>query len=163
MSIVCEHCNQARATVHITDTVPEKRERHLCEDCAQKEGVIIKQQHQTTNEILQQFIKHKTGLGGADDVTCPKCGLTFREFQLKGQLGCPHDYSAFQALLMPLIERAHEGATHHVGKIPATADETVRKQTGLLRLRRELQEAIEQEDYELAARVRDSIQTMESE
>ena len=162
MSLPCQRCHEAKATVHITDTVPEKRERHLCEECAEKEGVIIKQHHQTTNEILQQFIKHKTGLGVGDDLACPKCGLTFREFQLKGQLGCPHDYQAFKTLLTPLIGRAHEGATHHVGKFPATADATVRRQTGLLQLRRELQEAIEQENYELAARVRDRIQALES-
>jgi len=39
--VVCQRCHQAKATVHITDTAPEKRERHLCEDCAEKEGVII--------------------------------------------------------------------------------------------------------------------------
>ena len=61
-----------------------------------------------------------------------------------------------------MIERAHEGATHHVGKVPATADVTVRRQTGLLRLRKELQEAVESEDYEVAARVRDEIQNLES-
>lgn len=162
MSVVCQRCNQARATVHITDTVPTKRERHLCEECAEKEGVIIKQEHHTTNEILQQFIKQKTGLGAADDLTCPKCGMTFREFQLKGQLGCPYDYEAFKGVLTPLISRAHEGATHHIGKVPATADATVHKQAGLHRLRRELQEAIEQENYERAARVRDQLQSLES-
>ncbi len=162
MNLACQRCQTAKATVHITDTLPEKRERHLCEACAEKEGVLIKQHHPTTNEILQQFIKHKTGLGGTDEVACPRCGLTFREFQLKGQLGCAHDYEAFRSLLKPLIERAHEGATHHVGKVPPGADETVRRKTGLVRLRRELQEAVEKENYELAARVRDQIEDLES-
>ncbi len=162
MSLVCQHCHEAKATVHITDTMPQKRERHLCEECAVKEGVIVKQHH-TTNEILQQFIKQKTGLGGADELSCPKCGLTFREFQTKGQLGCPNDYTAFQSVLMALIERAHEGGTHHVGKVPLTADESVRRQTGLLRLRRELQEAVERENYEQAAQVRDKIRNLEDQ
>ncbi len=160
MSLVCQHCHEARATVHITDTMPQKRERHLCEECAVKEGVIVKQHH-TTNEILQQFIKQKTGLGGGEELTCPKCGLTFREFQTKGQLGCPEDYNVFQSVPMPLIERAHEGGTHHVGKVPVTAEETVRRQTGMVRLRRELQDAIDCEKYEEAARVRDQIRTLE--
>jgi len=159
--MTCQRCQQSKATVHVTDTMPEKRERHLCEECAEKEGIIIKHHHQTTNEILQQFIKHKTGLAGADELACPKCGLTFRDFQLKGQLGCPEDYEAFRSVLMPLIERAHEGATQHVGKVPPTVDDSVRHNTGLLRLRRELQDAIEQEDYEMAARVRDAIQALE--
>jgi len=161
MSLPCQRCHKAKATVHVTDTLPEKRERHLCEDCAEKEGVIIKQQH-TANEILQQFIKHKAAIAGTEDLACPKCGMTFREFHVRGLLGCPNDYEAFKKLLTPLIEHAHEGATAHSGKVPATAGEMVRRQAGLLRLRRELQEAIEQENYEVAARVRDQIQALES-
>ena len=161
MSVACQRCNQTKATVHITDTVPEKRERHLCDECAEKEGIIIKQKHTTTNEILQQFIKHKTGIGVGEDLACPKCGMTFRDFQTKGTLGCPNDYTAFGSLLNPLIQRAHEGATHHVGKVPPDADTTTQKTTGLLRLRRELQDAVEQENYELAAHVRDQIRTLE--
>lgn len=162
MNRPCQRCQESRATVHITDTTPEKRELHLCEDCAEKEGVIIKQHHHSTNEILQQLIKQKTGLGAAGDLECPDCGMTFREFHVKGQLGCPNDYQAFRKVLEPLIERAHEGATHHAGKVPPTASEKARKDAGLRRLRRELEEAIQQEKYELAARVRDQIQAMES-
>lgn len=159
----CQHCNKARATVHITDTMPERRERHLCEDCAEKEGVIIKQQHHTTNEILQQFIKQKIGLSLTEDLVCPNCGLSFREFQLKGQLGCPNDYQVFKAQLMPLIERAHEGGTRHNGKAPGKVKQGPGRQPGIGRLRRELQDAIQQENYELAARVRDQIRNMEQQ
>lgn len=162
MNVVCQRCNHARATVHITDTVPEKRERHLCEECAEEEGVIVKQTHQTTTAILQEFIKHKAGVAGADERTCPKCGVTFRAFRLNGQLGCPYDYEAFRSLLTPLIERAHEGATHHVGKVPIKADSAVKKHAGIHRLQRDLQAAIDQENYEQAARVRDQIKTLES-
>lgn len=148
--------------MHITDVMPEQRERHLCQDCAEKEGIIIKQHPLSTNAILQQFMKHKTANNVAEDLSCPKCGMSFREFQLKGQLGCPHDYEVFGEVLASLIERAHEGATHHVGKSPVTTDAAVRKQTGLLRLQRALREAVEDEDYEVAARVRDQIRVLES-
>ncbi len=161
MNAICQSCKQAKATVHITD-VPEKRERHLCEECAEREGVIVKQTYQTTNAILQEFIKQKTGIGTADEHVCPKCGMTFKEFRTKGLLGCPYDYEAFRSLLVPLIERAHQGGTHHLGKVPTTSDRTLKKQAGLRKLRRELQEAIEQENYEHAARVRDQLRTLES-
>lgn len=161
MNYLCQHCNQCKATVHITDAIPEKRERHLCEECAEKEGVIIKQTPHTTNEIIQEFIKAKTGLGKASDKSCPKCGLTFREFRLKGQLGCPYDYEAFREYLTPLIQRAHDGGTHHVGKVPVTEDRTVVKQSKLLKLRRHLDRAVAEEDYERAASLRDQISQLE--
>lgn len=162
MNVICQSCKEAKATVHITDTVPEKRERHLCQSCAEREGVIIKQTPQTTSAILQEFIKQKTGLTGGDDQTCPKCGLTFKEFRLKGQLGCPNDYEVFRSLLTPMIERAHQGATQHVGKVPASATKGVQKEAGLYKLRRQMQEAIDQERYERAARLRDEIRTLET-
>ena len=157
---VCQRCQKARATVHITNLTPDKQNRHLCEACAEKEGVIIKQPH-ATKAILQEFIKNKAGAGGHDDRACPKCGVTFRDFQISGQLGCPHDYEAFRSLLAPLIEHAHENATRHVGKVPNTDDTAVQRRMGLLRLRRQLQEAVRAEDYERAARVRDEIRTLE--
>lgn len=161
MHPLCQHCKQAKATVLVTD-VPEKKVRHLCEECAEQEGVIVKQNPQTTNAILQEFIKYKTGIGAADEQTCTHCGLTFREFRLKGLLGCPHDYQVFQSLLLPLIERAHQGGTSHVGKIPCTADATLRKHSGLIKLRKELEDAIERENYEQAARLRDRLDALES-
>lgn len=162
MNAVCQRCKQARATVHITDTVPTKKERHLCEQCAETEGVMFKQNLPTTNDMLKQFIKHKTGVGESEELSCPKCDISFHDFQLKGLLGCPHDYEAFRSLLTPLISRAHEGATRHVGKTPTTANETVQRQTGLIRLRRELQDALDAENYERAASVRDQIEVLES-
>lgn len=161
MNNTCQKCKQARATVHITDVI-DKRDRHLCDECAEREGVIVKHGHQTTNAILQEFIKQKTGLGAADAQTCPRCGISFREFRLKGLLGCPFDYEAFRNLLLPLIERAHQGGKHHVGKSPLTTDDRGKKISGLRKLRRELQEALDQENYELAARVRDQLRDMES-
>ena len=164
MNGLCQRCKKSKATVHVSDMLPQKVDRHLCESCAEKEGIIVKQKHSTPNDILQQFIKHK--VGGAqqamDDLACPECGMTFREFQTKGQLGCPNDYTVFQAFLSPLIQRAHEGGTHHVGKVPPTAETTIRRQTGLQRLRRELQDAVNQENYELAAQVRDQIRELET-
>ncbi len=164
MSMLCQHCKQAKATVHITDTLPEKRELHLCEDCAEKEGVIIKHSQPTTNAILQEFIKHKTagGSSSADDYACPECGLTFREFRTKGQLGCPNDYEVFREPLKSLIKRAHDGAVQHIGKVPQNAGSTVKRQTESLRLQRALQDAIEQENYELAAQIRDKIRLLDS-
>ena len=157
--VECQRCHQAKATVHITEIAPDKVEHHLCEECAEKEGVIIKQHH-AANAMLQEFLKQKGG--GGDDRVCPKCGITFREFQMSGQLGCPHDYEAFRSLLTPLIERAHEDADRHTGKVPSTSDATIRRQTGLLQLRRQLQEAVDAENYEQAARVRDEIRILES-
>ncbi len=87
--------------------------------------------------------------------------MTFREFRQRGLLGCSKDYEAFASLLDPLIERAHEGATEHLGKVPAQAGKSARRRTELLRLRRQLSEVVEREDYESAAKLRDQIEALD--
>ncbi len=80
-------------------------------------------------------------------------------------LGCANDYQVFEKDLTPLLQRAHEGMTHHVGKVPARRGGTgvpVKRQVDLTRLRKELTKAVESEDYERAAKLRDQIRQAEN-
>ena len=161
---LCQRCNKAPATVHLTDILPpngEKRERHLCERCSREEGVMV-QKNESISSILEGFIKQSSGMKDMADVTCPTCGITFREFRSQGLLGCPQDYEVFEKNLSPLIERAHEGGTHHVGKVPARLGGEPSRRVKLARLRKSMREAVEQEDYELAAKLRDEISELDS-
>jgi protein arginine kinase activator len=91
---------------------------------------------------------------------CPVCGLKYMEYRGEGRLGCPHDYQAFQAGLVPLLRRAH-GATRHVGKRPgrSAADHSLAR----LRLRARLRAAVAREDYEEAARLRDQLRPQDAD
>ncbi len=166
MAIRCQNCNEGPATVHITDIVPphgEKRERHLCEQCAESEGVTMKQ-HETFNTLLAKFVGQKAAasLKNVANLTCPKCGITFREFRAQGQLGCPHDYEVFSEFMAPLVERAHGGATDHVGKVPQRLGGAANEKTELHNLQRQLDQAVEREDYEAAAELRDKINSVQT-
>ena len=157
----CQRCKKKPATIHITDIVGgKKRSMHLCEDCAREEGILISPQV-PLNELLQNFIMTHTQAGRASELVCPECGISFAEFRERGLLGCAHDYVAFEEMLIPLLERAHEGASQHVGKVPVSAPAEERRQSELLRLRGQLKEAVGREDYERAARLRDRIRELE--
>lgn len=95
-------------------------------------------------------------------VQCPTCGLVYSSFKETGRLGCADCYKAFQAQLRPLLRRIH-GDTRHRGKAPARggAGGTVLRQ--VQRLHDELQRAVEREDFERAAQIRDEIRRLESE
>lgn len=163
--MLCQRCKKNTATLHLTDILKsgERREKHLCDECAVEEGVAIKPTSAPLNEILTKFVMHQSGLREQADLVCPECSLSFVEFRQQGLLGCPHDYEAFASVLDPLIQQAHEGAVQHIGKIPSRADRTLQARTRLLRLRRELEAAIEREDYETAARLRDEIREAEGQ
>ena len=80
-------------------------------------------------------------LARLDKRSCPVCGITFFEFRNQGRLGCPHDYVCFQKELAPLVMNIH-GESEHVGKRPKRSAMNSDLQTELIRLRREMKEAI---------------------
>jgi len=160
MELPCQRCQKARATVHLTDcTGGEPRERHLCEDCAEQEGLTL-QQNAGITSILEKFVQHSKKVEEIARLTCPKCGISFAEFRNSGQLGCPHDYTAFEKLLLPLLERAHDGRTEHVGRQPGVAGPARSRRTTLTQLRLDMDRAVEAEEYELAAKLRDQIKAL---
>ena len=101
-------------------------------------------------------------LAKMDKRTCPVCGLTFAEFREHGRLGCSHDYVHFEKELEPLILNIH-GETQHKGKSPRRNVGGTESITELIRLRREMKEAIGREDYEGAGKLRDQIKNVEEQ
>ncbi|MFT3686569.1 MAG: hypothetical protein QM783_16910 [Phycisphaerales bacterium] len=120
----CDRCSN-EATVHeVTIKSGKRHEKHLCEQCAAGAGVAPVA-HTPLTELLTQFVslqaapKEARGKPAAPLAdTCPTCGLTFAAFRQHEKLGCMHCYQAFERQLGGLLERLHEGATHHVGKTP---------------------------------------------
>ena len=54
-------------------------------------------------------------------------------------------------------------ATEHVGKRPKRGVNSSEQQAHLVRMRQEMKEAIEREDYETASSLRDQIQELEKQ
>jgi protein arginine kinase activator len=161
----CDQCNKT-ATVHLTEIKNGKKiEKHLCEQCAaQSEGLPVKS-HTPINELLTNFVMMHSGLQKEQQgAACEQCGISWAEFRQTGLLGCEHDYELFERDLTPLLQRAHEGATHHVGKVPTRRGGTgvpAKRAVDLTKMRKELQRAVESEDYERAAKLRDTIRLAE--
>ena len=164
----CDNCNKP-ATVHLTEIKSGKKiEKHLCEQCAaQNEGLPVKS-HMPINELLTNFVMAHSGLQKEAGTACEQCGISWAEFRQSGLLGCQHDYPLFEKELTPLLQRAHgldkPQETHHVGKVPTRRGGSgvpMKRQLDLGKLRRELGKAVEAEDYERAAKLRDQIRQAE--
>jgi protein arginine kinase activator len=166
----CQHCEKP-ATFHITElTGVEVDELHLCEEHARNYLTPVDPQSESpasqtlAGALAQQLQLGQTAedLARLDQQACPVCGITFYEFRNQGRLGCPHDYSCFEEELEPLVMNIH-GAKEHVGKRPRRSSAGSEQQTELIRLRREMKEAVENEDYEKASKLRDQIKELEEE
>ncbi len=157
----CQLCPNP-ATVHLTDIVEgQKRVVHLCQGCAEAQQ-LVKQQELNLPAILQTLLGQH--LGQQTDrlarLVCPQCGIRYMEFRAQGRLGCPHDYEVFRDGLEPLLKRIHR-ADRHVGKSPRRQVDQVRH-AELLDLRKRLQEAVQAEAFEEAARLRDLLRIKEA-
>src|SRR3977135_1729363 len=141
----CHYCDQA-ATVHLTDIVGgQKKERHLCEECAEKQK-LLKQQDLNLPAILQALIGQHIGTltDELSRLTCPSCGIKYMEFRAAGRLGCPQDYEVFRSGLEPLLKRIHR-AGKHVGKQPTHRGATAGAQKEWIELRQQLRAAVDGE------------------
>ncbi len=164
----CQQCDRP-ATFHITDLVDGKPDEvHLCEECAQSfltpSGDEMDDMMPAMAGLLaQQLAVGETAdqLARLDGRACPICGITFLEFRKQGRLGCPHDYVFFTEELEPLLLNIHD-QTHHIGKIPKRCSSGADQQTQLIRLRREMKEAVTKEEYEKASALRDEIRSIET-
>lgn len=157
----CDHCDKP-ATTHLVEIVNgQKTVKYLCDLHAAQQGLVAKAAYTPINELLTNFVKLQGGSPARQELMCEHCGLTFADFRENTLLGCPDCYKTFEEALESLLERAHEGASHHLGKVPRRAGASEQKQAQILRMRKQLDDAVVSEDYERAARLRDSISEME--
>ena len=165
MSQIMCSCGEQIATIHVTEIIDgEKKELHLCEECAKKKKILFPQ-HQVLDlsDVLSGLIEaagHQQS-EQLDSLTCPECGITFAGFREKGRFGCPNDYEVFREGVDPLLERMH-GTTQHRGKAPSSVRAAV-PAAKLGKLRAELEAAVADEAYERAAQLRDEIYALKKD
>jgi len=94
-------------------------------------------------------------------MTCESCGTTHQDFKKGGRLGCEACYHVFRPVLEPLLDGMHAG-NKHLGKVPSRSVRKKSEVDNLDQLRKDLKTAIEEENYEKAAELRDRLKKLES-
>ncbi len=155
--MLCQKCKR-EATVHMREAIDGVvREVYLCLECAQDQGVVVPKTPGglPLESVLQKFVTAHLGelVGELARRRCPCCRMSYMEFRANGRLGCPNDYTTFESGLLPMIKQSHS-ATRHVGKRP---QRHCKNGPELIRLRTALGHAIDDQNYEEAAQLRDAI------
>lgn len=157
--MLCDKCHKQAATIHVTNK--EKCGKYivvnLCADCAktvaqpyiEKEPSLVDMFGQMVNAL--KIIQENETLR----IQCPKCGWTWQKFVETGRFGCSNDYEVFKMAIANLLKKL-QGNIGHTGKMPPNKKSDYSKEQIKI-LEGKMAEAVKQEHYELAAKLRDDI------
>ncbi len=162
--MLCDRCGKNPAVVHrITTINGRKKELHLCKECAMKEKEMIMGDPFSINALLSSLLdmggEAPVTIEGLERVKCDQCGMGFNEFKKTGKLGCDICYASFNERLLPLLKRV-QGNTRHSGKIPKRMGGSLRVKKEIEGLQKELERAVNAEEYERAVELRDRIKDL---
>jgi protein arginine kinase activator len=157
--MLCDSCRERDAVVHLT-TIEDNavHQLHLCERCAADRGVETTVA--TPKHPLGEFLRHQSA-SVSDGARCTFCSTTMADFRATGRWGCARCYTNFETGIRELLRRVH-GNHRHVGRSyrpPMT--ETLERAAVLGELKDRLRRAVESEQFELAADLRDRIRVLE--
>ncbi len=159
--MLCSVCNQKEAKVHLTKVEGDQVQKvDLCEECAKAKGLDDPAGFALADLLLgigasQEF---EQAAGGAE-LRCPKCGFTQADLKKSGRLGCAYCYTTFAEGLEGLLKSMHKGP-RHMGKVPATLQQSQDLSERMKGLQKKLARAIEEENFEQAAVLRDEIKQL---
>ncbi|MBF7096417.1 UvrB/UvrC motif-containing protein [Alkalibacter mobilis] len=160
--MLCENCNERQATIHITKIINgKKKEMHLCDQCTSLEQIgknIFDYTNFITN-LTEDIAGSNKKAVKDEDLTCDHCGMTYEFFKKHGKFGCEHCYDAFEPMIAPMIKRMH-GKNVHTGKMIKNGNEDLVRKREIEDLDRQLKIAVEKEEYEEAAILRDKIKEL---
>lgn len=152
----------------------QKVEVHLCQQCAFKidnpemlvslENVFKGFLDQLNTQYFPQDVpqnKVKSPCAHAHTKACIRCGMTFNKFKTGARLGCEVCYKSFKHEVEVLLKNV-QGSTRHEGKYPRRMGADILSRRQIIDLRSQLKKAVEAEDFEDAARLRDEIRSLES-
>lgn len=163
--MLCQNCQKRVANVHFTQLIGNKKvEMYLCEQCAREKGHMTFMSPVSINDFLAGFINLDTVPHLTSEprrTTCEVCGASYEEFQSSGKIGCGNCYEIFGDKLDPILRRLH-GNVEHSGKVPAKLSAGLKASKEIEKLRILLNKAVQNEEYEKAAEIRDRIKAIES-
>ena len=166
----CERCGKNEANVYITKIINGiKQDMNICDKCAAESGelnfsgTMVMPGNLTFQNVLSgimNYINQPIQNSSRDEYVCAACGATYDDFSGSGLLGCSECYKHFRLVITPVIKRV-QGNLENIGKVPQKAGKGLIEKRKLQLLKEELQNAIEVEEYERAAEIRDIIREIQ--
>lgn len=157
----CDFCDST-ATVFYTQAVGDGMvKKNFCDACAEDHGLTDGDAYPMLEKIMDEIPEHVELLMEDDAQQCDQCGFTLEDYRKVGRLGCSHCYQTFAEEISRGLEKMHTG-TRHEGKVPEGIVQDIVREQELETLKNQLAQAIEAEDFEKAATLRDQIKEIDA-
>lgn len=155
--MLCDACGKNEATYHTIKQINGIRtETHLCAACRKKLSTNAKSGF--TGAFFSGLTELGDGAAYEKKRVCSVCGTTEEDFLSTGYLGCERCYEQFSELIIPRLTDFQQ-SSFHVGKRPKkTGAEVKPAPDEYAVLRAELKKAVDDEDYERAAKIKRKLQ-----
>ncbi|WP_455714806.1 UvrB/UvrC motif-containing protein [Anaerosporobacter sp.] len=190
--MLCDKCKKRDAKIYYTEIVNgEMKEQHLCEECAAEctrfhMNSAFMNKDVSIGDILSSILGNYRSASNSksnekedsntetegkektkdDEIRCQNCGMTYEQFLQQGMFGCAKCYENFRKILPRSLKSLH-GADTHVGKKPkgyvSSMNKIINDLSEIDKKSILLQEAIEKEEFEEAAKLRDEIKRLKEE
>ena len=172
--MLCEKCQKNPAIIHMKGLVNgAMTEFHLCQECSF--NMVNMEMPIPLENIFKGILESVQSMGGIQATIgqsprpavrkapgpCTVCGLSYEQFKSTGKLGCEACYQAFPKEIVALFKNVQGGSSHHEGKFPKRFGSQMRHQREVDKLRTALKLAIDDENFEEAASIRDQIRSLE--
>ena len=176
--MLCENCGKREANVRYSENINGvKKEIHVCEECSNELGIAEKMNfempHLDLSNFFENFLEDFTSsefmplLNEVKQIKCNSCGSSFDDIVSTGRYGCQNCYDVFEDKMDPILKKL-QGANRHTGRIGKISDNKIdfnknenkeekNKINRIEKLQEDLKQAIKEERYEDAAKIRDEI------
>ena len=152
---LCEECRKREQEISFVEVKGGKKTvRYLCAKCANKLAAAIPERPKGAPRGKKAQRQEE------ENLKCPNCGLTYREFMKTAKLGCEKCFDAFGERLNQLLKNLHASA-QYTGKRYTHDDRKAMTLEKIRTLKAALKKAVEEEKFEEAARLRDEIKALE--
>ena len=151
----CERCGK-----ELTNRIIKINGVTYCENCARLMGYdrflrdpsdLIGNPFAPLDQIASSLMQMSELDFGNSTLTCPKCGMTLREFENDGRVGCIECYNTFNDNIIREMFK-QQGNSEYAGRLPAQSADTDAWTAEIPRTRKNNMPEIEAPDPEAAAK-----------
>ncbi len=123
----CERCGK-----ELTNRIIKINGVTYCENCARLMGYdrflkgpadFLGNPFSQLDEIASSLMQMNELDFGNSTLTCPKCGMTLREFETEGRVGCIECYNTFNNNIVREMFK-QQGNSEYAGRLPAQSADT---------------------------------------